>query len=126
MFKKILIGIALNAAALYGVIYFLPEQIQYTGGVSFFALGGIVMGLLNSIVKPVLKLLTLPLQILTLGLSLIILNGVIFWIFDVIIDTLLIEGVTLTVSSIKMYFLAGFLFGLINWVEHLAIHNKSS
>lgn len=82
------------------------------------------MGLLNSIVKPVLKLLTLPLQILTLGLSLIILNGIIFWIFDVVIDTIVIEGVTLTVTGTKIYFLAGFLFGLINWVEHLLIHHK--
>jgi len=124
--KKVLIGIVLNGAALYGVIYFLPSQIQYTGGVAFFAIGGLVMGILNSIVKPILKLLTLPLQILTLGLSLIILNGIIFWIFDVVIDTIVIEGVTLTVTGIKTYFLAGFLFGLINWIEHLLIHNKKA
>lgn len=120
MLKKILIGIILNAAALFGVTYFL-QDIKYTGGVAFFAIGGIVMGLLNTVVKPVLKLLTLPLQILTVGLSLVVLNGVIFWIFDIVIDTLVIEGITLDVPTIKTYFLAGFLFGLINWVEHLAI-----
>lgn len=123
MLKKFIIGIFLNAAALYGVIYFIPE-IKYTGGISFFAIGGLVMGILNSIVKPVLKLLTLPLQIITLGLSLIVLNGIIFWIFDVVIDTIVIEGITLDVPTIKTYFLAGFLFGLINWVEHLLVHNK--
>lgn len=123
MLKKLLIGIILNAAALFGVTYFLP-QIEYTGGFTFFAIGGIVMGLLNTIVKPILKLLTLPLQILTLGISLVILNGVIFWIFDIVIDTIVIEGVTLTVPTIKTYFLSGFLFGLINWVEHLLVHNK--
>lgn len=126
MLKKFLIGIILNAAALYGVIYFLPDQIQYTGGIAFFAIGGIVMGILNSIVKPILKLLTLPLQILTLGLSLIILNGIIFWIFHVVIDTIVIEGVTLIITSTKTYFLAGFLFGLINWVEHLLVHHKKA
>ena len=123
MLKKIIIGFFLNAAALYGVVYFIPE-IKYTGGLAFFAIGGLVMGILNSIVKPVLKLLTLPLQIITLGLSLIVLNGIIFWIFDVVIDTIVIEGITLDVPTIKMYFLAGFLFGLINWVEHLLVHNK--
>ena len=120
MIKKFLIGIILNGVALYGVIYLLPE-ITYTGGLGFFALGGVVMGLLNGIVKPILKLLTLPIQILTLGLSLIVLNGIIFWIFAVALDTLLIGGITLTVPTIKTYFLAGFLFGFINWIEHFVV-----
>ncbi|MBI2453688.1 phage holin family protein [Candidatus Peregrinibacteria bacterium] len=79
------------------------------------------MGLLNSIVKPILKLLTLPIQIITLGLSLIVLNGIIFWIFDVIIDTIALEGVSLTVEGIKTYFLAGVAFGVINWLEHIVV-----
>ena len=118
MIKKILIGILLNALALYGVIYFIPG-IHYTGGVAFFALGGLVMGILNGIVKPILKLLTLPIQIITMGLSLIVLNGVIFWIFKVTIDALVIGGITMSVSTIRTYFLAGFAFGLLNWLIHL-------
>lgn len=123
MLKKIIIGIILNVFALYGVTYLLTD-IQYTGGIAFFAVGGIIMGFLNSIVKPVLKLLTLPLQILTLGLSLIILNGIIFWIFDIIINTIVIREITLQIPNITTYLLAGLLFGLINWIEHLIIHNK--
>ncbi len=123
MIKKIIIGILLNAAALYGVIYLLPE-IHYTGGIAFFAIGGLVMGILNSIVKPILKLITLPLHLLTMGLSLIILNGIIFWIFKTAIDTLIIEGITIQVPGISTYLFAGFLFGLINWVEHLIIRNN--
>lgn len=124
MLKKLILGIVLNAAALYGVTYLLHSEITYTGGIAFFALGGIIMGLLNSLVKPVLKLLTLPLHILTMGLSLIILNGIIFWIFKVIIDTILVDGVTLTITKLTTYLFAGFLFGLINWIEHLLIRNK--
>lgn len=123
MIKRIIIGIILNAAALYGVIYFLPE-IRYTGGVAFFALGGLIMGVLNTIVKPILKLITLPLHLLTMGLSLIILNGIIFWIFKTAIDTIVVEGITMHVPGITAYLLAGFMFGLINWGEHLLIRNK--
>lgn len=123
MIKKLLIGIVLNALALYGVIYLLPD-ITYTGGIAFFAVGGLVMGILNTIVKPILKLVTLPLQILTLGLSLIILNGIIFWIFDQIIDTMVISGITIQVPDLATYAISGLLFGIINWVEHLIIHNK--
>lgn len=123
MLKKLIVGIILNGAALYGVLYFLSE-IHYSGGMYFFALGGFVMGVLNTVVKPVLKLFSFPLQIITLGLSLIILNGIIFWIFKIALDTLAIQEITMNVPSILSYFLAGLLFGIINWLEHLVIHNK--
>ncbi|MBP9718524.1 phage holin family protein [Candidatus Gracilibacteria bacterium] len=124
MMRKIIIGVLLNALALYGVIYFLPDEIRYTGGIPFFIIGGLVMGVLNTFVKPVLKLLSLPIQIITIGLSLMVLNGIIFWIFHEVIDTLAIDMITLTVARKKSYFLAGVLFGIINWIEHLIIHNK--
>lgn len=123
MLQKVIIGIVLNGLALFGVTYILTD-IHYTGDIYFFLLGGLVMGILNSIVKPVLKTLTLPLHILTIGISLILLNGVIFWMLDVIIDTLVIEGITLEIPTLKTYFLAGLIFGIINWVEHFIIHNK--
>lgn len=118
MLQKLIIGIVLNGLALFGVTYILTD-IQYTGDIYFFLLGGLVMGILNSIVKPVLKMLTLPLHILTIGISLILLNGVIFWMLDVVIDTLVIQGITLEIPTLKTYFLAGLIFGIINWVEHL-------
>jgi len=120
VFKKIIFGILLNAGALYGVIYFLPE-ITYTGGVKFFVIGGVTMGVINSIIKPILKLITLPLQIITLGLSLILLNGVIFWIFTVFIDTIVVPGVTIQVHGIITHLFAGLIFGLINWLANLII-----
>lgn len=109
--------------ALYAVIYLLP-QIRYTGDLWFFVIGGLVMGFLNWIIKPILKIITFPLYILTLGLSLIVLNGVIFWIFGQFIDALAIDGITLLVPDTKTYFIAGAIFGIINWLIHLIISNK--
>ena len=125
MIKRLIIGIILNAAALYGVVYLMPNEIMYTGGIVFFIIGGVVMGILNTLVKPVLKLLTLPIQILTLGLSLIVLNGIIFWLFDKVIEALVIDGISLSIPKIKTYFLAGVLFGIINWVEHMIVRHKA-
>ena len=123
MLKKAIIGIVLNGAALYGVIYIIPG-ITYTGDYLFFIVGGLVMGILNTIVKPILKLVTLPIHIITLGLSLSFLNIIIFWIFKVVIDTIVIKGVTLQVADYRTYALAGLLFGVINWIEHMIVHNK--
>jgi len=124
MIRKLIIGIVLNGAALYGVTYLLPN-ISYQGGVMFFVIGGVVMGVLNSIVKPIIKLVTFPLQILTLGISLIFINALLFWFFEVALEILTLEGIAFQVSDIKSYFLAGLLFGIINWLLHLIIKNKS-
>lgn len=123
MLKKVIIGIVLNGAALYGVTYIVPG-ITYTGDWEFFVVGALVMGILNSIVKPILTLITLPIHILTLGLSLFFLNIAIFWIFKFVIDTIVIKGVTLQVADLRTYALAGLVFGVINWIEHMIIHNK--
>ncbi|MCT7969247.1 phage holin family protein [Laspinema sp. D1] len=48
----------------------------YVAGFSSAALAAILMGLINAIVKPILVLLTLPLTILTLGLFLLVINGI--------------------------------------------------
>ena len=120
MFKRFIIAIVLNGIAIYGVTYFVPG-ITYQGGLTFFLIGGIIMGILNGVLKPILKLLTLPIQILTLGLSLIALNALMFWFFEITLEILLIEGVTMQITGVISYFLAGLVFGIINWLLHLFV-----
>ena len=64
--KRGAIGIILNGLALYAVLYFLPE-IVYTGGWTFFIVGGVLLGFLNWIVKPLIKVLSLPFIFITGG-----------------------------------------------------------
>jgi len=49
---------------------------------------GIVLGLLNYFLKPFLKALSLPLEIITLGLSTIVINMALIWILDMMFDEL--------------------------------------
>ncbi len=75
---RVLFGWALNAAVLMLLPYALPAvQIQSFGTALLAAL---VMGLLNTLVRPVLVILTLPVTILTLGLFLLVINGLSFWL----------------------------------------------
>lgn len=53
---------------------------------------GSVLGLINFFIKPVLKIITLPLRILTLGLFGFIINIVMVWIVDVLFPELVIQG----------------------------------
>lgn len=121
MLKKILSGILLNGLTLWAVTAVLSDSITYSGGWVFFVVGAFVIGLLNTFVKPILKLVTLPLHFLTLGLSLMLLNGVIFWLFQETLGLLELESVILNVKGIFTYFLAGILFGIINWLLHIII-----
>ncbi|MEO6983865.1 MAG: phage holin family protein [Paralcaligenes sp.] len=67
----------LNAVALLVVAYVLPGISVSSFGSALIA--ALVLGLLNTLVKPVLILLTLPITIVTLGLFLLVLNALVFW-----------------------------------------------
>ncbi len=43
-------------------------------------LAALVLGVLNAVVRPILVVLTLPLTLLTLGLFLLVINGITFWL----------------------------------------------
>jgi putative membrane protein len=47
---------------------------------TLFAVMAIILGLVNVIVRPLLKLLSCPLVILTLGLFLLVINGITLWL----------------------------------------------
>lgn len=74
---RLLLVWILNAIALWIVTQILPG-VQVSDFVTLF-IAALVLGLVNTIVKPLLILLTLPVTIVTLGLFLIVLNGLLFW-----------------------------------------------
>ena len=123
MLHKIIIGVVLNALALYLVTKFVPG-IQYTGGIMFFVIGGIVIGTLNTFVKPLMKLLSFPLMLATIGLFTFVINAIIFWLTVRIVNVISIADVSVTVTEVWTYLIAAVVFGLVNWGLHLIIHNK--
>jgi putative membrane protein len=52
----------------------------------------LVLGVLNAIVRPVLILLTLPITILTLGLFLLLLNGLMLWLTSLVVKGFEVQG----------------------------------
>ena len=76
--------------------YFLPF-IYITGNTTWDRLkiaflAGLLLGLFNLLVKPVVKILSLPINILTLGLFNIIINAGMLWVVDLSIKGLEIKG----------------------------------
>ena len=67
----------LNALALLAVAYLLPG-IRVDG---FFSalIAAMLLGLINVLLRPLLILLTLPVTFVTLGLFVLVINGLLFW-----------------------------------------------
>ena len=74
---RILLVWILNAVALWLVTLIVPG-VQIQDPVHAF-IAAIVLGLVNTLVKPVLVILTLPITVVTLGLFLLVLNALLFW-----------------------------------------------
>ncbi|NYT84931.1 phage holin family protein [Pollutimonas harenae] len=80
----------LNAVALLIVAYILPGITVASFGSALVA--ALVLGLLNTLVKPVLILLTLPITIVTLGLFLLVLNALVFWFAGSVLKGFQVNG----------------------------------
>jgi len=87
---EILLVWLLNAVALLIVAYILPGITVASFGSALIA--AMVLGLLNTLVKPLLVLLTLPITIVTLGLFLLVLNALVFWFAGSILKGFNVNG----------------------------------
>ncbi len=97
---KLISQILAAVLGLWLAVLFVPEVgIELLPDSSFFGIGltsvwqiflflGIVLGLLNFFIKPVLDLITLPLRIITLGLFSLAINMAMIWVVDVIFKEL--------------------------------------
>lgn len=76
---KFLLRFLATAAALYAAVV-LVDGIEHTGGWLQLLYVALVFGLVNAIVRPILKAMTCPLVVLTLGLFLLVLNALMLWL----------------------------------------------
>jgi len=80
----------LNALALLIVAYLLPGIQVASFGYALAA--ALVLGLVNTFVKPLLVLLTLPITLVTLGLFLLVVNVLMFWLAGSILKGFQVQG----------------------------------
>lgn len=84
MFKRLIGNLLITTLAALIVAFIIPG-VKLDSGWAAFQLA-IVLGILNSVVKPLLTLLTIPLTILTLGLFLLVLDVIIIYLAKDIVD----------------------------------------
>lgn len=139
---KILISILINGLILYIITYLLgPNTAQsLEAGIilgcndctyhSFdalktYALGGIILGLINVTVRPLLKILSLPLFFIFFGFVSFVLNAVVLSLFTYIINSLLeIPGVGYEINGIVNFAIAVAIFTFLNTLYSLLFFKK--
>lgn len=91
---------ALNAVALIIVAWLLSGvHITWWGAI----VAALVIGVLNAVVGPILKILTLPITIVTLGLFLLVINAVLFWLTSLIVPGFSVQGFWTVVIGSLLY-----------------------
>ncbi len=103
---RILLGWAINALCLLALPYLL-NAVQVAGFGTALVVA-LVLGLLNVLIRPVLIILTLPINILTLGLFTFVINGLLFWLVSRMVDGF-------SVASFGWAIVAALVYSLISW-----------
>jgi len=104
---RLLIVWLINAAALFALPYVFPWVQVDTFWTALIA--ALVLGLINTLIRPLLVLLTLPVTIVTLGLFIFVINGLLFWWVGSFVDGFRVSGFWSGVFGAIVY-------SLISWL----------
>jgi putative membrane protein len=103
---KIIVRWLLLAAALLLVAYLYPAGVTIKSfGAAMIA--AFVIGLFNTLLRPLLVLLTLPVTLLTLGLFLFVINALMFWFAAQVLDGFAVTGFAAALIGSLIYSVCG-------------------
>ncbi len=80
-----------NAIAILLIAYLLPSVMSADGALAAIA-AGFVLGLVNAVIRPIFVLLTFPLTVVTLGVFLLVINGLLLWFVSAIVPGFHVNG----------------------------------
>jgi putative membrane protein len=104
---RILVVWLINTVALAAVAYLMPSVTIASAGAALVA--ALVLGLVNALIRPLLVLLTLPVTVLTLGLFILVLNGLLFWAVAALVPGFDVAGFWSGV-------IGAIVFSLVSWL----------
>ncbi len=130
---KLVLSILFNALILYLMTYLLwanPEKwieawITVVWWLKTYLIWGVLLWVMNTVIKPVIKILSLPLFFLFLWFATLIVNWVFLWLFDYIVnDILIIPWVTYSINWLINFVIAVAIFSILNMFYSLVFSKK--
>lgn len=106
---RLLLSWAINALALLALSWVLPGI--HVSGAGGALLAALALALLNTLIRPVLIVLTLPINLLTLGLFTFVVNGFLFWLASRLLEGFRVDGFWWAVLGAIAYSVVSSLIG---------------
>ncbi|MBN1201455.1 MAG: phage holin family protein [Anaerolineae bacterium] len=116
--RNFLLRVIVNAIALAATAYLLPGIEVKDNSIGTLLIVGFIFGVINAIVKPIIIILSCPLVLLSLGLFLLVINGLMLLITEEL------AGGRLTIDGFWWAVLGGIVMGLIGMVLESALGIK--
>ena len=118
----LLIRAVLNAVGVWAAVLIVDgvdvEARTTAGRIGTYLLVGLIFGLVNAFIRPVAKLISLPLIVLTLGLFALVVNALMFWLVAAISGGI---GVPFHVNGFWAAFWGAIVAGIVSWVLSLVV-----
>jgi putative membrane protein len=116
-----LIRLLVNAAALWVATRVVPG-VSYTGDVLPFLGVALMFGVVNAFIRPLTKILTFPLILLTLGLFSLVVNGLMLWLTGALAGAL---GLAFHVSGFWAAFFGALVVSIVSTLLSILVTDSS-
>ena len=103
---RLLVTWLINAVALMALPFLMSSVVVTNFTTALIA--ALVLGLVNTLIRPVLVILTLPVTVVSLGLFILVINALLFWMVSHWIDGFNVNG-------FWSAFIAAILYSIISW-----------
>ncbi|MEK7579507.1 MAG: phage holin family protein [Patescibacteria group bacterium] len=109
---RLILKLIITALAILLVAYLVPGVTVASFWTALFV--ALILGLLNLTLKPILIILTLPINLITLGLFTFVINALLFWLVGTFIEGFAVEGFVPA-------FVGALIVSIVGWLGHLLI-----
>ena len=117
---KFILRWVINAIALFLAVYLVPG-VNLQGSWTSLIWLALIFGLINAFLRPLLKLLTCPLIVLTLGLFTLLINTFLFWLTSQVGQAF---GIGFTISGFWPAFLGGLVVTVVSVIMSLILKDE--
>jgi putative membrane protein len=114
-----LLRLIVNAGALWVATQIVPG-VTYAGGVLPFLVVALIFGVINATLRPLTKLLTCPLILLTLGLFALIVNGLMLWLTSSLASAM---GIAFRVAGFWPAFLGALVVSIVSTAVSMLVRD---
>ncbi|MCD4738834.1 MAG: phage holin family protein [Anaerolineae bacterium] len=118
----LLIRWAISSFSLFAAVWMVPGIRVSEAGWAVYAVMAVVLGLVNAFIRPLLKVLTCPLIVLTLGLFTLIINGLTLWVAAALANSFF--GVGFYIDNFRAAFWGALIVSIVSIILNLFVADE--